>query len=161
MVRTLSLVVFEVSGVEIHAPGLGRAGDPQVMNGKDVADFFKADGTGIFLPVRQVGVQMECQRMEDHRGEHHGLEVRESGLRAFVRGSFGRSAGQFGTGCDAPPCNCPRRPDAAWSAWGEGRPRGKPRRRSPSFGEWPGGPWLGRRRSIEIGRERFKEVSPW
>ena len=79
MVRTLSFVVFEVSGVDIHAPGLGRAGDPHEMNGKDVADFFKADGTGLFLPVREVGMQMECQQREDHRGEHHGLEVRESG----------------------------------------------------------------------------------
>ena len=90
MVRTLSFVVFEVSGVDIHAPGLGRAGDPHEMNGKDVADFFKADGTGIFLPVREVGMQMECQRMEDHRGEHHGLEVMEP---AFVLESAAQLAG--------------------------------------------------------------------
>ena len=90
MVRTLSFVVFEVSGIDIHAPGLGRAGDPHEMNGKDVADFFKADGTGIFLPVRQVGVQMECQQMEDHRGEHHGREVMEP---AFVLESAAQLAG--------------------------------------------------------------------
>ena len=90
MVRTLSFIVFEVSGIDIQSPGLGRAGDPHEMNGKDVADFFKADGTGIFLPVCQVGVQMESQQMEDHRGEHHGLDVMEP---AFVPESAAQLAG--------------------------------------------------------------------
>ncbi len=90
MVRTLSYVVFEVSGIDIHSPGLGRAGDPHEMNGKGVADFFKADGIGIFLPVREMGVQMECQQMEDHRGEHHGLDGMEP---AFVPESAAQLAG--------------------------------------------------------------------